>query len=107
MQHLLSRPKGLLQQLPGVFENFPWKLLDGLWLSTFLDSNSRQQAVLVDGYVSDLSPVISGVPQGTVLGPMLFLIHIIDIACGLSEGTRATSFADDTRVQRGVVTSQD
>ena len=79
----------------------------GLWLSSFLDSNSRQQAVLVDGCVSDLSPVISGVPQGTVLGPVLFLIHILDIACGLSEGTRATSFADDTRVQRGVVTSQD
>ena len=37
----------------------------GLWLSSFLDANSRQRAVQVDGCVSDLSPVISGVPQGT------------------------------------------
>ena len=50
---------------------------------------------------------MSGVPQGTVLGPVLFLIHIRDIAVGLSQGTTATSFADDTRVQRGVNSVQD
>ena len=74
----------------------------GCWLAAFLDPNSRQQAVGVDGTVSSLSPVVSGVPQGTVLGPVLFLIHIRDIADGLSPGTTATSFADDTRVQRGI-----
>ena len=57
--------------------------------------------------MSSLSPVVSGVPQGTVLGPVLFLIHIRDIATGLSQGTTATSFADDTRVQRGVSSHQD
>ena len=72
-----------------------------------LDSASRQQAVAVDGVVSDLMPVLSGVPQGTVLGPILFLIHIMDIASDLSLGTTATSFADDTRVQRGISSSQD
>ena len=79
----------------------------GCWLASFLDSESRQQAVVVDGAVSSLSPVISGVPQGTVLGPVLFLIHIRDIASELSPSSLATSFADDTRVQRGVRTQQD
>ena len=54
-----------------------------------------------------MTPVISGVPQGTVLGPVLFLIHIRDIANGLSQGTTATSFADDTRVRRSVNSSED
>ena len=79
----------------------------GCWLSAFLDPGCRQQAVGVDGTVSSLSPVVSGVPQGTVLGPVLFLIHIRDIADSLSQGTTATSFADDTRVQRGVKSSED
>ena len=54
----------------------------------------QQQAVVMDGSVSSLTLVISGVPQGTVLGPILFLIHILDIAEGLSKGTTATSFDD-------------
>ena len=77
------------------------------WRAAFLDSTARQQAVVVDGSVSSLLPVISGVPQGTVLGPVLFLIHICDIANGLSERTTASSFADDTRIQRGIQSEAD
>ena len=79
----------------------------GCWIAAFLDSSARQQAVVVDGRVSSLSPVVSGVPQGTVLGPVLFLIHIRDIANGLSERTTASSFADDTRVKRGIHSPED
>ena len=61
----------------------------------------------VEGRVSSLISVLSGVPQGTVLGPILFLVHIRNIAVGLSTSTSATSFADDTRVQRGVRSVQD
>ena len=72
----------------------------GCWLAAFLDSNTRQQAVAVEGRVSALSPVISGVPQGTVLGPVLFLLHIADIARGVSTATKTSSYVDDTRVNR-------
>ena len=76
----------------------------GCWLAAFLDSKTRKQAVVVEGRVSELSPVISGVPQGTVLGPVLFLVHISDIARGISPLTTASSFADDTRVKRPIKT---
>ena len=72
----------------------------GCWLAAFLDSAQRQQAVVVDGQISDLSPVISGVPQGTVLGPILFLLHIADIARNVSPGTLTSSYVDDTRANR-------
>ena len=74
----------------------------GMWLAAFLDPNSRKQAVGVEGRVSPLVPVLSGVPQGTVLGPVLFLVHIRGISSSLSPGTHSSSFADDTRIVRGV-----
>ena len=52
----------------------------GMWIAAFLDPTNRKQAVQVDGRVSGLSAVVSGVPQGTVLAPVLFLLHIADIS---------------------------
>ena len=72
----------------------------GMWMAAFLDPNHRQQAVVVDGTMSALSQVISGVPQGTVTAPILFLLMISDIAEGVSPNTRVSSFVDDTRVKR-------
>ena len=74
----------------------------GVWLGHFLDSQQRQQAVAVEGRLSGLSPVISGVPQGTVLGPILFLLHISCIAREVSPGSTVSSYVDDTRVSRGI-----
>ena len=79
----------------------------GKWLGAFLDPSNRKQAVAVEGVLSGLSPVISGVPQGTVLGPVLFLLHIADIASHVSAGTSVTSYVDDTRVQRSIEGNQD
>ena len=79
----------------------------GTWISAFLDQNTRKQAVGVEGQLSGLVPVVSGVPQGTVLGPVLFLIHIRNISRSLSTGTHSSSFADDTKIWRSVKTQDD
>jgi len=43
------------------------------WINYFL---SNKQQCVVNGYNSEESAIVSGVPQGTVLGPILFLVHI-------------------------------
>ena len=74
------------------------------WIESFLIG--RNQAVVVDGQLSFLAHIISGVPQGTVLGPILFLIFINDIEQCISAST-IRCFADDTRVSISVKTEQD
>ena len=56
------------------------------WISNFL--KQRKQRVVVDGIQSDLVTVDSGVPQGTVLGPILFLLHINDLPSVISSKVR-------------------
>ena len=68
----------------------------GLWLFHFL--NNRQHYVRMSGGISQSHSILSGVPQCTVLGPLLFLIMIIDIDKGISPSSKLVSFADDTRV---------
>ena len=74
------------------------------WIHTFL--TGRMQVVAVEGCLSDAEEVISGVPQGTVLGPVLFLIHIGDIDSSLQHAT-ASSFADDTRITMKIKCKED
>ena len=66
----------------------------GRWITNFL--TGRVQNVIVDGHKSMLKPVISGVPQGSVLGPLLFLILMGDIDEKIRNAF-LSSFADDTR----------
>ena len=76
----------------------------GRWLQSFL--TGRSQCVLVEGVKSSPRRVLSGVPQGSVLGPLLFLILIGDIDENVAKSF-ISSFADDTRIGHGVTTSQD
>ena len=69
------------------------KLLD--WIDDFL--RGRVQTVRVDGHFSLLQKVIRGVPQGTVLGPVLFLVYVMDLDQCL-EKAGAFTFADDTKI---------
>ena len=64
------------------------------WICSYL--SNREQVVLVNGDSSQPIAVCSGVPQGSVLGPLLFLLYIDDITkLILSKNTRLVLYADD------------
>ena len=73
------------------------------WIDAFLCY--RQQRVVVNGVKSDWAPVVSGVPQGTVLGPLLFSLHINDITSDIESEIRL--FADDCVCYREIKNVED
>ena len=73
------------------------------WINAFLCY--RQQRVVVNGVKSDWAPVVSGVPQGTVLGPLLFSLHINDITADIESEIRL--FADDCVRYREIKDKED
>ena len=68
------------------------------WIEQWL--KDRRQRVVVDGEVSSWKSVLSGVPQGSVLGPILFLVYINDLEEGVTG--KILKFADDTKLFRKV-----
>ena len=75
------------------------------WIYSFL--SHRTQQVIVDGSKSGASDVQSGVPQGTVMGPLLFLLFINDMPAVVDPGTRVRLYADDCLVYRCIKSIQD
>jgi hypothetical protein len=73
------------------------------WIKGFL--KNRQQRVLVEGEFSPPVSVDSGVPQGSVLGPLLFLCHINDLPVRVLSQVRM--FADDCLLYRQINTEED
>ncbi|MCG7865188.1 MAG: hypothetical protein JAY74_02330 [Candidatus Thiodiazotropha taylori] len=73
------------------------------WIQSFL--LGRTQTVVLDGEFSNEVPVTSGVPQGSVLGPLLFLLYINDLPENIQSQVRL--FADDTAVYLTVSSLQD
>ena len=74
-----------------------------LWIYNLL--KDRKQSVVVDGKQSSLIDVVSGVPQGTVLGPLFFLLHINDLPSVVSSKVRL--FEDDCLIYRNIKNKED
>ena len=67
----------------------------------------REQQVVLGNSISSRKHVLSGVPQGSILGPILFVLFINDITQGLSTGTEIALYADDTKIWRNILSESD
>ena len=65
------------------------------WIESYL--TNRKQFVEINGCASELLNVARGVPQGSILGPQLFVLYINDI-CNVSKLAKFILFADDTYI---------
>ena len=80
--------------------------IDGIikeWIVSYL--YQRTQVVVVNGVESVVADVLSGIPQGTVLGPLLFVIYINDLLDSISSD--GLMFADDTKIFRIITSKED
>ena len=75
----------------------------GKWIFNFL--SQRKQQVVINGVASNVTNVTSGVPQGTVLGPILFLIYISDIGDNITSSKKI--YVDDTKIKKGIRNESD
>jgi len=76
-----------------------------IWISAFL--LSRCQRVRINGVLSDNKKVLSGIPQGSVLGPLLFVIYINDLPSVCDSSSNLFLFADDAKLYKSITTNSD
>ena len=78
--------------------------IDGTLLKFIINYlKDRKQCVVIGGDQSGIKDVRSGVPQGSILGPLFFVLFINDMSDCVSEGTQIALYADDTKIWRRVV----
>lgn len=73
------------------------------WIENFL--YNRKQRVQVNGYFSNWAEVTSGIPQGSVLGPILFVIYINDLPDLVVSDI--IMYADDTKMSKEIRSKED
>ena len=73
------------------------------WLESYL--SSRTQRVVLNGKASDWVAVLSGVPEGSILGPLLFACYLADLPCSLS--SECIMYADDVKLYRRIECDED
>jgi hypothetical protein len=76
-----------------------------LWMQSYL--SERKQRVVLEGASSDWLPVTSGVPQGSILGPLLFLVYVNDVPSCIINNSNIALFADDSKLYRAMGTNYD
>jgi len=75
------------------------------WIEAFLIH--RKQRVVVNGTTSEWEEVLSGIPQGSVLGPLLFIIYINDVVEACGDRVNVFLFADDAKIYNYIAHQQD
>ena len=82
--------------------------VDGIMLKFLVEYlKGRKQRVVIEQAMSTEATVLSGVPQGSILGPLLFVLFINDMHSVVSPGTNIALYADDTKIWRTITTEED
>ncbi len=75
-----------------------------LWFKSYL--SGRYQRVTLQGLYSECLEVYSGVPQGSILGPLLFLVYIDDLSGYIRNKSKIALFADDSKIYQTISNSR-